>query len=79
MVSDCSRTARAKGYHVLILVLMEYGLWHSETPADGTSPTVLILVLMEYGLWQDGVVLHHRRGTVLILVLMEYGLWQFQW
>ena len=40
---------------VLILVLMEYGLWHNLSGYINNVTTVLILVLMEYGLWQDGV------------------------
>ena len=40
---------------VLILVLMEYGLWRDP---EGVNPDgvvwVLILVLMEYGLWRHG-------------------------
>ena len=36
---------------VLILVLMEYGLWHARVHAYARIRTVLILVLMEYGLW----------------------------
>ena len=62
---------------VLILVLMEYGLWR---PLRGLSmaawDTVLILVLMEYGLWPRPDKLRTRCWTVLILVLMEYGLWR---
>ena len=37
---------------VLILVLMEYGLWHSAEKIVIKTTSVLILVLMEYGLWQ---------------------------
>ena len=36
---------------VLILVLMEYGLWLAYKFRAAGSDTVLILVLMEYGLW----------------------------
>ena len=37
---------------VLILVLMEYGLWLAkETSEKKDTQQVLILVLMEYGLW----------------------------
>ena len=37
---------------VLILVLMEYGLWRGIYEWETKGSTVLILVLMEYGLWQ---------------------------
>ena len=38
---------------VLILVLMEYGLWlKSLETLENDERLVLILVLMEYGLWQ---------------------------
>ena len=38
---------------VLILVLMEYGLWLGNiSSVSFTVVSVLILVLMEYGLWQ---------------------------
>ena len=41
-----------KDSRVLILVLMEYGLWHVCAPRFHIFPAcVLILVLMEYGLW----------------------------
>ena len=36
---------------VLILVLMEYGLWPPTASAVDAGLMVLILVLMEYGLW----------------------------
>ena len=36
---------------VLILVLMEYGLWLNVVQAIQSRTKVLILVLMEYGLW----------------------------
>ena len=39
---------------VLILVLMEYGLWLSLIRVDRLFSGVLILVLMEYGLWRFG-------------------------
>ena len=41
----------AAGGVVLILVLMEYGLWLRLRGLVRLSSTVLILVLMEYGLW----------------------------
>ena len=61
---------------VLILVLMEYGLWPSMYAADGWH-YVLILVLMEYGLWHRTICALATMDQVLILVLMEYGLWRF--
>ena len=53
MVSDCRLIggcfcARA----VLILVLMEYGLWPMVERTYIVRDMVLILVLMEYGLWR---------------------------
>ena len=38
---------------VLILVLMEYGLWRFDKPQPYWVRAVLILVLMEYGLWRN--------------------------
>ena len=40
-------------HFVLILVLMEYGLWQIPVLAEESLVRVLILVLMEYGLWPD--------------------------
>ena len=60
--------------HVLILVLMEDGLW-LPIQSRRASTHVLILVLMEDGLWLCafcGLILFI---IVLILVLMEDGLW----
>ncbi len=37
---------------VLILVLMEDGLWRTTTRTKARTEAVLILVLMEDGLWQ---------------------------
>ena len=52
MVSDFFKSFRGrKIIKVLILVLMEYGLWLNEVNYIVASATVLILVLMEYGLW----------------------------
>ena len=62
-------------FSVLILVLMEYGLWQTEFRRLVSMGKVLILVLMEYGLWQVVECLLDGRHGVLILVLMEYGLW----
>ena len=62
---------------VLILVLMEYGLWLALADVLTKDSVVLILVLMEYGLWHPDVEEKEAdEGKVLILVLMEYGLWQ---
>ena len=60
---------------VLILVLMEYGLWPVYGSRKGFGWIVLILVLMEYGLWRRVNLIWKEYGKVLILVLMEYGLW----
>ena len=51
MVSDSFTQAQASRQCVLILVLMEYGLWLADSATDNQYWTVLILVLMEYGLW----------------------------
>ena len=60
---------------VLILVLMEYGLWLEQGVLLLALHVVLILVLMEYGLWRIKFYLWISGDNVLILVLMEYGLW----
>ena len=54
MVSDRFRQARQNAHcRVLILVLMEYGLWQvSFKDGESIKKGVLILVLMEYGLWR---------------------------
>ena len=60
---------------VLILILMEYALWHLPS-LDWTWTRVLILILMEYALWQDGAkIVTATIKNVLILILMEYALW----
>ena len=52
MVSDRTQLwLRARKISVLILVLMEYGLWLRGGKNDDDDEEVLILVLMEYGLW----------------------------
>ena len=38
-------------YRVLILVLMEYGIWAADPQLKALAEQVLILVLMEYGIW----------------------------
>ena len=61
---------------VLILVLMEYGLWRSigcrESWARGLNPC-------SNGIWSltSGVRRQASGVRVLILVLMEYGLWRY--
>ena len=55
MVSDPEpEDAQGMRELVLILVLMEYGLWQLGTTTVSLLPPVLILVLMEYGLWPRG-------------------------
>ena len=77
-----SLTTHLAGVHfvprqVLILVLMEYGLWlRLGSPACRGPVQVLILVLMEYGLWHSLLGDWVWSMIVLILVLMEYGLWR---
>ncbi len=62
---------------VLILVLMEDGLWLHHSHDAGHLPVlVLILVLMEDGLWQQRRSIYNTGNRVLILVLMEDGLWR---
>ena len=52
MVSDASRMVVVDlEAAVLILVLMEYGLWREDGRIGRRPFDVLILVLMEYGLW----------------------------
>ena len=53
MVSDESfASVYTQNHEVLILVLMEYGLWHICVGWMCCKHIVLILVLMEYGLWR---------------------------
>ena len=53
MVSDhYFGTYQEESQRVLILVLMEYGLWPGEQAGIMDIYSVLILVLMEYGLWR---------------------------
>ena len=77
MVSDVSASCTPPTTPaVLILVLMEYGLWRKLfTVVRIVSLGVLILVLMEYGLWHYSCISCRCNCCVLILVLMEYGLW----
>ena len=51
MVSDRMVAGIEQRGVVLILVLMEYGLWPRSRGGQGRRDRVLILVLMEYGLW----------------------------
>ena len=51
MVSDLGALFMEMGTGVLIIVLVEYGLWHYRIYYDHDFCNVLILVLMEYGLW----------------------------
>ena len=51
MVSDRLSPSWRYKCRVLILVLMEYGLWLITRMVAATVDEVLILVLMEYGLW----------------------------
>ena len=52
MVSDNPEGYANTGHPtVLILVLMEYGLWLGQDKVKEINRLVLILVLMEYGLW----------------------------
>ena len=53
------------GAPVLILVLMEYGLWLQEEVEKEENRCVLILVLMEYGLWPVSVRSLKRRAVGL--------------
>ena len=75
MVSDLFVRTRGWVRRVLILVLMEYGLWPLYSQLPTPPEPVLILVLMEYGLWHKVVDTIVNFFCVLILVLMEYGLW----
>ena len=79
MVSDVSASCTPPTTPaVLILVLMEYGLWRKLfTVVRIVSLGVLILVLMEYGLWHYSCISCRCNCCVLILVLMEYGLWHY--
>ena len=60
---------------VLILVLMEYGLWRKRTGA--VAPRQHCLNPCSNGIWSltAAVVQRSVSVDVLILVLMEYGLW----
>ena len=63
MVSDAARDGRRRAAApVLILVLMEYGLWLIEVTTNLLWKSVLILVLMEYGLWHKVVMIPYREN-----------------
>ena len=58
---------------VLILVLMEYGLWQEELDRWQRVWAVLILVLMEYGLWRG-----KQRAAVMWMLRLNpcsNGIW----
>ena len=74
MVSDMEEVLWVLDLIVLILVLMEYGLWR------GTGVRRLLLLCLNpcsNGIWSltPRWPLRQGRCRVLILVLMEYGLW----
>ena len=62
--------------NVLILVLMEYGLWPA--PRSMRSLTRICLNPCSNGIWSltKQRLWSSRDSPVLILVLMEYGLWR---
>ena len=61
--------------HVLILILLEYGLRQDLDDYKNIITHVLILILLEYGLRQ---IMKRQQAKellpVLILILLEYGL-----
>ena len=61
------------GFFVLILVLMEYGLWPYSLADRRREEEVLILVLMEYGLWRLAVL--HFDGWGPCLNPCSNGIW----
>ena len=62
---------------VLILVLMEYGLWQKRSERWELRATVLILVLMEYGLWLD--MLDSTEIKTSGLNPCSNGIWSLTW
>ena len=58
---------------VLILVLMEYGLWQAYKALKELVLSVLILVLMEYGLWL--IVQEYLKVYYLCLNPCSNGIW----
>ena len=78
MVSDLTVTCSSSRIRqeVLILVVMEDGLWLCFKTAKRMEHSVLILVVMEDGLWLAAIRDQSCIGDlVLILVVMEDGLW----
>ena len=74
MVSDSLATLKQSLPDiVLILVLMEYGLWLNMFRTNHRETKVLILVLMEYGLWLSA--LHGSREDVFGLNPCSNGIW----
>ena len=69
----------ANSIDVLILVLMEYGLWHYTPLREGAGGLAVRLNPCSNGIWSLTNALQGGRydKRVLILVLMEYGLWHF--
>ena len=75
MVSDMLKRHLIRLAHqVLILVVMEDGLW-CNMMISSILLAVLILVVMEDGLWSLFYWGSAPEGHVLILVVMEDGLW----
>ena len=67
-------------YSVLILILLEDGLWQIAEFRTSLRTIVLILILLEDGLWlaykcEDNT----GNVKVLILILLEDGLWLKSW
>ena len=73
MVSDPWDGVPRPARWVLILVLMEYGLWPGAATITVTLTAVLILVLMEYGLWLNKV--EPSVGIILRLNPCSNGIW----
>ena len=59
---------------VLILVLVEYGLWAKSLSWETTASAVLILVLVEYGLW-DYLCRKYRKTPRPCLNPCFSGIW----
>ena len=61
---------------VLILIVMDMGLWPLNKGGLGEVKSVLILIVMDMGLWQPSqVVTYVEVEKVLILIVMDMGLW----
>ncbi len=60
MVSDQSKRPKQAWSRVLILVLVDDGLWHSLIEAEDKYFEVLILVLVDDGLWQQPLQFAHN-------------------